>query len=154
MTPQAMRLPEAPLGSVFSSSAFSWTTMEVPPLRKRELGAVGSSEMVLRTKVAVPVWSSPTETLEGRSPVSVLLLVGVEVAAGGLEVGGFADGVLVDVDAVLAEGQVLEVEGELDALLDGLEGGGAGGLAGGGEERDLDLCGGGLGAGRRCEGEG
>jgi hypothetical protein len=78
--------------------------------------------------------------------VSVLLLVGVEVAAGGLEVGGFADGVLVDVDAVLAEGQVLEVEGELDALLDGLEGGGAGGLAGGGEERDLDLCGGGRGA--------
>ena len=69
MTPQAMRLPEAPLGSVFSSSAFSWTTIEVPPLRKSEFGAAGSSEMEVRTKVALPLWSSPTETLEGRSPL-------------------------------------------------------------------------------------
>jgi len=44
MTPQAIRLPEFPEGSVFMSSPFSWMTMEVPPLARMLFGAVGSME--------------------------------------------------------------------------------------------------------------
>lgn len=44
MTPQAIRLPALPVGSVFMSSAFSWTMMEVPPLATMELGEEGSRE--------------------------------------------------------------------------------------------------------------
>src|ERR1700720_316361 len=35
-TPQAMRSPEFPEGSVFMSSALAWTTSAVPPLLKSE----------------------------------------------------------------------------------------------------------------------
>jgi hypothetical protein len=35
-TPQAMRSPELPDGSVFMSSAFAWITSAVPPLLKSE----------------------------------------------------------------------------------------------------------------------
>jgi len=35
-TPQAMRSPEFPEGSVFMSSALAWMTMAVPPLLKSE----------------------------------------------------------------------------------------------------------------------
>ena len=55
ITPQAIRFPEAPLGSVFSSSAFSCTTIEVPSFENRELEAPGSRETVDRMKVASPV---------------------------------------------------------------------------------------------------
>ena len=41
---------------------------------------------------------------------AVLLLVGVEVASGGLEVGSLAERFGVDVDGVFAGGQVFEVE--------------------------------------------
>ena len=37
MMPQAMRAPEFPEGSVFMSSAFSCTTIDVPPLAKSDL---------------------------------------------------------------------------------------------------------------------
>jgi hypothetical protein len=36
ITPQAMRSPELPAGSVFMSSGFAWMTSEVPPLLKSE----------------------------------------------------------------------------------------------------------------------
>ena len=54
ITPQAIRLPEAPLGSVFISSAFSCTISEVPPLESRELGAPGCSVTPVSVQVAVP----------------------------------------------------------------------------------------------------
>lgn len=44
MTPQAMRLPALPVGSVFMSSGFSWTTMAVPPLAMMLLGEAASRE--------------------------------------------------------------------------------------------------------------
>ena len=44
ITPQAMRLPELPDGSVFMSSAFSWTMIDVPPFANSESAAAGSSE--------------------------------------------------------------------------------------------------------------
>jgi hypothetical protein len=66
---------------------------------------------------------------------AVLLAVGVEVASGGLEVRRFAERLLVDVDGVLAHGEVLEVDldGEL-VIFAGSEGGGAGVFAVGGLE--------------------
>ena len=44
MTPQAIRLPALPVGSVFMSSGFSWTTMAVPPLEVMLLGEAASKE--------------------------------------------------------------------------------------------------------------
>ena len=61
---------------------------------------------------------------------AVLLGVGVEVSAGGFEIGGFAKGLLVDVDGVVAFGQVLEVELDRElAALGFLEGSRSGVLA-------------------------
>ncbi len=54
ITPQAIRLPELPLGSVFMSSAFSCTISEVPPLASREFGAPGCSVTPVRIQVAEP----------------------------------------------------------------------------------------------------
>ena len=70
---------------------------------------------------------------------AVLLVLGIEVAAGGLEVGRFAEGLGVDVDGVLADGKIFEVEldGELALFL--LEGGGTGVFAGAGLEGDDDF---------------
>ncbi len=70
---------------------------------------------------------------------AVLLVVGIEVAAGGLEVGRFAERLLVDVDGVLADGKVLEVELDGEFALFLLEGGSAGVLAGAGLEGDDDF---------------
>ncbi len=47
MTPQAMRLPALPVGSVFMSSAFSWTMMEVPPLAMMLIGRGGVEREVV-----------------------------------------------------------------------------------------------------------
>ncbi len=57
----------------------------------------------------------------------MLLGVGIEVAAGGFEVRGFAERLLVDMDGVLAHREVFEVDldGEFVVLAGG-EGGGAG----------------------------
>jgi hypothetical protein len=44
MTPQAIRLPALPVGSVFMSSGFSWTMIAVPPLARMLLGEAGSSD--------------------------------------------------------------------------------------------------------------
>ena len=63
---------------------------------------------------------------------AVLLVVGVEVAAGSLEVRAVAEGLSVDVDAMLAYGEILEVELDLYALFGGAEGCRAGILAGAG----------------------
>ena len=70
----------------------------------------------------------------------MLFACGIEVAASGFEVGGVAEGVLVDVDGVLAEGKIFEVEldGEL-AVLELAEGGGACVLAGAGFDGDDEL---------------
>lgn len=54
MTPHATRFPAFPAGSVFSSSAFSCTTTDVPPLAKIEFGAEGSIEIELSVNVASP----------------------------------------------------------------------------------------------------
>ena len=54
MTPQAMRLPALPVGSVFMSSAFSWTMMDVPPLAVMLLGmgiSVGLSRRGVRVRL-------------------------------------------------------------------------------------------------------
>jgi len=70
---------------------------------------------------------------------AVLLVLGIEMAGGGLEVGGVAEGFGVDVDGVLTDGEILEIylDGELALLL--LEGGGAGVLAGAGLEGNDDF---------------
>src|SRR5205823_13691097 len=70
---------------------------------------------------------------------AVLLVLGIEVSAGGLEVGWIAEGFGVDVDGVLADGKIFEVEfdGEFALLL--LEGGGAGVLTGAGLEGNDDF---------------
>jgi hypothetical protein len=47
---------------------------------------------------------------------------GIEVTAGGLEVRSRADGILMEVDGVLAGSQVLEGELNLDAVALGLDG--------------------------------
>ena len=54
ITPQAIRLPELPLGSVFMSSAFSCTISEVPPLESREFGAPGCKVTSVNVQVAEP----------------------------------------------------------------------------------------------------
>jgi hypothetical protein len=68
---------------------------------------------------------------------TVLLGVGIEVAACGLEVRRFAERLLVDMDGMLAHGKVFEVDldGEFVVLAGG-EGGGAGVFAVGGLEGD------------------
>jgi hypothetical protein len=67
---------------------------------------------------------------------AMLLILRVEVAGGCLEVRGIAERFGVDVDAVFADGQILEVEldGKLVLLL--LEGGGARVFSGAGLERN------------------
>jgi hypothetical protein len=67
---------------------------------------------------------------------AVLLIVGVEVAAGGLEVRRVAERFGVDVDAVLAYGQVLEIKLDVNTFLRRAEGCGARVLAGGGLNGD------------------
>jgi hypothetical protein len=69
----------------------------------------------------------------------VLLVLGIEVRASGLEVGRIAKGLGVDVDAVLADGKIFEFEldGELALFL--LEGGGTGILTGAGLEGNDDF---------------
>ena len=47
---------------------------------------------------------------------AVLLAVGVEVAAGALEVGRVAGRGLVDVDSVLADGKVLQLQSDVELL--------------------------------------
>src|SRR5271154_6830528 len=81
---------------------------------------------------------------------AVLLVVRIEVAASGLEVRCVAEGFLVDVDGVLAYGEVFEAEfdGELAFFL--LEGCGAGVLACAGLEGDDEGV---LGFGERGDGE-
>jgi len=69
---------------------------------------------------------------------AVLLVVGVEVGAGALEVRAVAEGLGVDVDAVFTYGEVLEVELDLNALFGGAKGGGAGVIAGAGLDGDDD----------------
>ena len=68
-----------------------------------------------------------------------MLVVRVEMTAGCLEVRGIAEGFLVDVDGVFADGEVFQVEfdGELTAL-DLLEGGGSGVLASAGFDGNDD----------------
>ena len=89
---------------------------------------------------------------------AVLLVLRIEVAARSFEVGGVAEGLGVDVDGVVADGQVFEVklDGELFPLF---EGGGTGVFAGAGLEGDdenvlrFGKCGGGEEA-KSKEGEG
>ena len=78
---------------------------------------------------------------------AVLFACGVEVTAGGLEVGRIAFGDLVDVDSVLARGQVFEFELEFDFVLLLGQGCGAGILAVGGGDLHCYL---GRGGGLRC----
>ncbi len=63
---------------------------------------------------------------------AVLLVVGVEVGASGLEVRTVAQGFGVDVNAMLANGEVLEVKFDLNALFGGAEGRGSSVVAGAG----------------------
>src|SRR5206468_2881860 len=67
MTPQAIRAPLLPVGSVFSSSAWAWMTRLVPPSPKREPGTpdLSVAAWVMASRLAVP--SAPTTRL-GRSP--------------------------------------------------------------------------------------
>jgi hypothetical protein len=82
---------------------------------------------------------------------AVLLVLGIEVRTGGLEVGRIAEGFGVDVDAMLANGEVFEVELDGEFALSLREGSGAGVLAGGG--LDGDDQGGIFGLGERRGGE-
>ena len=81
---------------------------------------------------------------------AVLFVLGVEVAAGGLEVRAFAERLGVDVDAVLADGKVFEIYLDDELALVLLEGGGAGVLAGAGLDGDDDFV---LGFGKDGNGE-
>ncbi len=62
--------------------------------------------------------------------VAVVFAVGVEVSAGSLEVGCVTDRILVDMDGVDSKLEVLELNFDLHAVLDGLEGCKAGVLTG------------------------
>ena len=134
MTPQAIRLPALPVGSVFMSSAFSCTTMAVPPLARMLLAVARRQREVVDLEADLPgvvfadgdVLRQVAVVVAHRVHRSVLLAGRVEVAARALEVGRIADRMLVDVDGVLAKGKVLEVEldGEF-AVLELAEGGGA-----------------------------
>ncbi len=107
MTPQAMRAPELPAGSVLPSSGPAWMTMAVPSGFKSELGEgalpVGADGEV--RQVAGVVTFGALE--------AVLLVRGIEVRAGALELGSLTLAGSVDVDAVLAGGQALHLDGEL-----------------------------------------
>jgi hypothetical protein len=70
---------------------------------------------------------------------AVLLVFGIEVAASGLEIGWVAESFRVNVDSVLADGEILEVELDRELALLLLEGGGAGIFSGAGLERDDDF---------------
>jgi len=70
---------------------------------------------------------------------AVLLIFGVEVAAGGLEVGGFAKRLGVDVDGVLAGGKILKIDLDDEFAFFLLEGGGAGIFAGAGLDWNDDF---------------
>jgi len=69
---------------------------------------------------------------------AMLLIVGIEVAAGGLEVGRVAERLGVDVDAMIAYGQVLEIELDANTFLRWAEGCGACVFAGAGLDGDDD----------------
>jgi hypothetical protein len=81
---------------------------------------------------------------------AVLLVLRIEVAARGLEVGSIAEGFGVDVDGVFAYGEIFEVELDGEFALDLGEGSGAGVLAGAGLDRDDQRV---LGFGERGRGE-
>src|SRR6266702_2762612 len=67
MTPQAIRPPLLPVGSVFSSSAWAWMTRLVPLSPKSEPGTPGLSvtTFVVASRLAVP---TPVTMRLGRSP--------------------------------------------------------------------------------------
>jgi hypothetical protein len=67
---------------------------------------------------------------------TVLLVLRVEVAAGALEVRCVADGLGVDVDGVLAYGEVFEIELDGELVFALAEGGGAGVFSGAGFDGD------------------
>ena len=112
--------------------------MEVPPLRKREFGAAGSSEIDWSTNVASPgmilahgdARRHVAIVVAHGVQVAVVLAVGIEVSAGSLEVGGVTDWILVDMHGVHSKLDVFELNFDLHALLDGLEGCKAGVLTG------------------------
>ncbi len=68
MTPQAMRLPELPAGSVFMSSAFSWTTMEVPPLAMMLFGGGGVEGEVVDLEGGLADVAFADHDVLGKSP--------------------------------------------------------------------------------------
>ena len=70
---------------------------------------------------------------------AVLLVLRVEVAACGLEVGGIAERLGVDMDGVFADGKVLEIDLDDEFALVLLEGGGAGVFAGAGLDGNDDF---------------
>ena len=79
---------------------------------------------------------------------AVPFIVGIEMRAGGFEIGRIALGVLVEVDGVLAGRKIVQVKLEADAWSLLRDGDGADGLALGVLEFDLDFGG----AGERGEG--
>ena len=116
ISPQAIRSPALPAGSLFISSAWAWMTNAVPPPAKTELPAghechsgvddgrlghaVGRDCEIVHV---AGVWS-----LRVLQPM--LLAIGIEMRARGFECRGIALRHLMDVEGMLARGQILEIE--------------------------------------------
>jgi hypothetical protein len=72
ITPQAMRSPAFPAGSVFMSSALAWITSAVPPLLKMEWLSLGVHREVLHV----------ASMMAFRVFKSVLFAIGIEMRPG------------------------------------------------------------------------
>ena len=115
ITPQAIRAPALPAGSLFMSSAFAWITSAVPPLLKIEWL---SSPIVTpgATTVAFAVPLRPHREIRHVAGVrafrilqAVMLHVRIEVAAGRCERRAFALRHRVHVNGVLARGRFIRL---------------------------------------------
>src|ERR1700722_9360733 len=96
----------------------------VPPLAKTEFGAFFLSEMFGAIKVTWSVLSGHDFQVSGHVPGvwtfgvlgPMLLLIRIEMASGGLEIGSITLCIHMHVDGMLAFGKVLQVQFDLDAV--------------------------------------
>ena len=115
ITPQAIRSPALPAGSVLRSSSLACTTSEVPPEWKSELSPVSARvtpfgrHLDLRRSLSRVNIRQVARVMTLGVQVAVLFLLGIEVRTGGFEVGRRAGADLVDVEGVRAVGKAGEL---------------------------------------------